>query len=215
MMYKTYVIKSKEELDRCPIFQVNHVLWNSSRQPETFGQMAYLDGEGLFIRMTCVEQNPKRELQNHRDMVCRDSAVEAFFAFPDPELKQTEQPSNDSLYLNFEINANGAMHAKYGHGRQGRQFLTEEEYALTGISAVIEPDRWTVELLVPDALLKRLGLFAFQAGDTFFCNFYKIAEDPVIGHYMAYNPIPTEKPNFHLPAHFARAEIKGEIRDAE
>jgi len=207
MTHPIYVIQSKDELKQCPTFQVNHYLWNSLQKPETFGQVAYLMGQGLYLRMTSLEQNPKRELQNHRDMVCKDSAMEAFFAFPDPELRQTEQPSNDVLYLNFEINANGAMYAKYGYGRQGRQFLTDEEYALTGVQASIEQDRWTVELLIPDALLRRLGLPAFKAGDTFFCNFYKIAEDPAIEHYGAFFPIPTETPNFHLPEYFARAEI--------
>jgi len=207
MTYPVHVIESKEKLDHCPVFQVNHYLWDSLRQPETFGQMAYLDGRGLFLRMTCMEQDPKREFQNHRDMVCKDSAMEAFFAFPDPNLRQTPPPSNDCLYLNFEINANGAMYAKYGPGRQGRQFITDEEYALTGAKAAIESDRWTAELLIPDPLLERLGLPKFKVKDTFFCNFYKIAEDPAILHFGAYHPIPVEKPNFHLPAHFARAEI--------
>lgn len=207
MIYQTYMIHSKEELDPCPTFQVDHFLWGSPREPKTFGQMAYLEGEGLYLRMIVQERDPKRELQNHRDMVCKDSAVEAFFAFPDPALRQTAQPTNDVLYLNFEINANGAMYAKTGHGRQGRQFLTKEEYALSGVKATIEPDRWMAEFLMPDSLLRRLGIRAFQPGDTFFCNFYKIAEDPAIEHYAAFCPIPTETPNFHLPAYFARAEI--------
>ena len=208
MVYPIYMIQSKEALHRCPTFEVSHSLWNSLQKPQTFGQIAYLIGQGLYLRMTSLESNPKRELQNHRDRVCTDSAMEAFFAFPDPNLRQTEQPSNDALYLNFEINANGAMYAKYGHGRQGRQFLTEADYARTHVQASMEPDRWTVELLVPDTLLARVGgIPAFKAGDTFFCNFYKVAEDPAIEHYAAFCPIPTETPNFHLPAHFARAEI--------
>jgi len=171
--------------------------------------MAYLQDAGLVLRMTTFEKDPKREFENHRDMVCKDSAVEAFFAFPDLELKQTKQPSNDDLYFNFEINANGAMYAKTGHGRQGRTFLSDVEYALTNVNATIEPDRWTAELLVPLPLLERHGIRPMNAGDTFFCNFYKISEDPTIQHYAAFCPIPTETPNFHLPTHFARAVIVG------
>jgi len=208
MRYPTYIIESKADIDRCPVFALEHYLWTCLVRPQTFGQLAYLNGQGLYVRMTCIEADPKREMKRHRDMVCKDSAMEAFFAFPDLDLRQTTPPSNDSLYFNFEVNANGAMYAKYGHGRQNRQFLTGEEVAMTGVTARIEPDRWTVEFLIPDLLLARIcGIPGLAAGDTFFCNFYKIAEDPSIEHYGAFQPIPTERPNFHLPQHFARTEI--------
>ena len=207
MTYSVPIIRSKDQLDHAPTFWCDHYLWTCLTRPRTSGQMAYLEDQGLLLRITSFEENPKRELKNHRDMVCKDSAVEAFFSFPDPNLKQTRQPSNDDLYFNFEINANGAMYAKTGYGRQGRAFLTDEEYALTDVKAAIEPDCWSVELLVPNQLLERYGICPMKVGDTFFCNFYKISEDPAIEHYAAFHPIPTETPNFHLPAHFVRAEI--------
>lgn len=207
MIYHTPIIRSIDELDQAPMFRCDHYLWTCLAQPTTQGQMACLDGQGLVVRMTSFEGNPKRAFQNHRDMVCEDSAVEAFFAFPDPTLKQTTQPSNDDLYFNFELNANGAMYAKTGHGRQGRTFLSDTEYALADIKTTILPDRWTAEFLIPLPLLERHGIRPMQAGDTFFCNFYKISEDPAIQHYAAFCPIPTETPNFHLPAHFARAVV--------
>ena len=36
------------------------------------------------------------------------------------------------MYINFEINANGAMYAQYGKGRKNRQFLSEEEISYGG-----------------------------------------------------------------------------------
>ena len=208
MYYPTYIIDRQEELDSCPRFSVDHYLWTCHTRPQSFGQMAYLRDRGLFLRMTCLEQNPRRTMENHGDMVCKDSAMEAFFAFPDLSLRQTAPPSKDSLYFNFEINANGAMYAKYGRGRQNRQFITPEEYTMTGVEAVIEQDRWTIKLLIPDPLLERVcGISGFSAGDRFFCNFYKIAEHPPIAHYAAFCPIPLPEPNFHLPQYFAKTEI--------
>lgn len=208
MIYKIFPIQSKEDLSRCPVFAVNHFLWACRRRPESFGRMGYLAGQGLYVQMTCMESAPKRDCKNHRDLVCKDSAMEVFLAFPDKKLRQTAPPEATSLYFNFEINANGAMYAKYGYGRRDRQFITGEDYDMTGAKAVIEPDRWSVELLIPQRMLKRVGGIAdLTAGSVFFCNFYKISEDPAIEHYAAFNPIQSETPNFHLPQYFAQAVI--------
>jgi hypothetical protein len=202
MLYETRTISTREEISQCPFFEVGHFLWSCRRRPETFGRMGYIKNKGLFLQMTSLESGPLRELKNHRDMVCKDSAVEAFFSF------QTAQPDESSLYFNFEVNANGAMYAKYGHGRKNRLFLTDDEYTLTGVTATVEPDRWSAELLVPNQVLERVcGISGFEAGDTFFCNFYKISENPEIEHYAAYNPILSETPNFHLPQFFAKAVV--------
>ena len=208
MVYPTQIVSRWEQLPACPTFAADNFLWNSRVHPPAFGRMAYLPGTGLCLHLTCQETDPKRECTNHHEMVCKDSAMEVFFAFPDPHLRQCDPPENDCLYLNFEVNANGAMFAKHGHGRQNRQFITTEEYVQTGVKATIMPERWEVQLTIPDMLLARVAqLSGLASGDKFFFNFYKISEDPAIEHYGAYNPIPTEHPNFHLPAHFAIAKI--------
>ena len=46
----------------------------------------------------------------------KDSAVEVFLAFAE----KGKELTNNDMYLNFEVNANGAMYAKYGFGRQGK-----------------------------------------------------------------------------------------------
>ena len=208
MYYPTYIIEKKEDIVSCPVFDADNFLWTCKTRPKTFGQMGYISGTGLYLTMTCLEQDPKREMKNHRDMVCYDSAVEAFFAFPDSNLRQTERPENNCLYFNFEINALGAMYAKYGCGRQNRLFITKKEYEMAQVSAVIEKDRWSAELIIPDKLLARTaGICGFSAGDKFFCNFYKISQHKPIEHYAAFAPIPTNEPNFHQPEFFAISEI--------
>jgi len=158
MGYQVHTILAKEEVLNCPIFEVSHFMWTCQVRPQTFGRMGYLKGQGLYIQMTCLESSPKRVYQNHRENVYQDSAMEVFFAFPDAGLQQSEPPENeDVLYLNFEVNANGAMYAQYGIGRHNRQFITAEEYVLTGVKAVVAADQWTVELLIPNELLQRVG----------------------------------------------------------
>ena len=211
--YSVYTIPSEEAISQCPLFYVDTVLWNSRQAPRTVGRLGYIPGRGLYFWMQCDETNPKRSLTGHMDRVCTDSALEAFFAFPEiPDgADELFAPDNNALYFNFEINANGAMYAKTGWGRKGREPLLPEEFAQTEVCAQILADGWEVSCLVPAALICRLtGIESFAPGDSLFCNFYKISEDPAIEHYLSYNPIESETPNFHLPRYFAKAVVCGE-----
>ncbi len=209
--YDTLIILKKEDIHTCPAFHVNNVQWNSKLSPLTLGRMGYVPGEGLFVFMKCYEIDPLRVMTRPMDRVCLDSAMEAFFAFPDWPVAEEGSfiPDDNGLYCNFEINANGAMYAKTGRGRQGRAALLEEEFAATDVRANILPDSWEITFLVPLTLLSRVaGIHRLLPGDVFFCNFYKISETPSIEHYLSFSPIGVDKPNFHLPRFFAKAIIR-------
>ncbi|HWR23699.1 MAG TPA: carbohydrate-binding family 9-like protein [Feifaniaceae bacterium] len=211
IFYGVRTIPKKENIGICPLFHVDNVQWNSKKAPPTVGRMGYVPGEGLFVFMKCYEKDPRRTMTQNMDRVCLDSAMEAFFAFPDRPVAEEEAftPDDNGMYCNFELNANGAMYAKTGRGRQGRLPLTQGEFAAADARAAICADSWEITFLVPNALLSRVaGKDGFLAGDVFFCNFYKISETPEIEHYLSFSPIETESPNFHLPRFFAKAVIQ-------
>lgn len=202
MTYQVKRIENRNQIEKCEPFAITNYMWNSKREPKAYGFMGYVEGEGLFVKMICEETDPIRVYKNHKDPVYKDSAMEIFLAFPKEVL------SNDCMYTNFEINSNGAMLANYGEGRKGRQFITDEQYEQTGVKAVIEEDRWYLEVLFPEDYLKQICDFEeVKAGKAFYCNFYKIAETEDIQHFGSYSPIESEKPNFHLPVCFAKAMI--------
>ncbi len=211
LTYEVHRITTRQEIDTCPTFEVNNVQWRNMRAPRTFGRMAVLENEGIYVTMHSMEEEPLITMYNPMDMVCRDSAMEVFFSFPENSLAADEPftPRDDSLYFNFEVNAAGALHAKYGHGRRNRTALTIGEYAATGVWASVTPGQgWQMGLLAPYPLLqKTAGISRLAAGDVFFCNFYKISENPGIEHYLSYSPINSDTPNFHLPHCFARAVV--------
>ncbi|MEE1315144.1 MAG: carbohydrate-binding family 9-like protein [Faecalimonas sp.] len=205
MKYCVKRIQDKSQIGQCERFTINQYMWNSTQEPKVYGWMGYVEGQGLFVKMVCEEKDPKRVYQHPQDPVYMDSTMEAFLAF----LDAGEVLSNDCMYTNFEINSNGAMLANYGKGRHGRQPITEEQYQMTGVNAVIEEERWSLEVLFPEAYLKQLTDFeAVKAGKPFYCNFYKISESEEILHFGSYSPIESEKPNFHLPVCFAEAVIE-------
>ena len=202
MKYSVKRITNREQIETCEKFIVDHYMWDSTREPKVYGWMGYLEGEGLFVKMVCEETNPRRVFKLHTDPVYQDSTMEAFLAFPEGEI------SNDCMYTNFEINSNGAMLANFGRG-WNRQYISKEQYEMTGVHAQIEEDKWYWEVLFPESFLKEICDFeSVKEGKTFYCNFYKICESPEDLHFGSYSPIESEKPNFHLPICFAQAVIE-------
>lgn len=205
MRYIVKKIREKSEIESCETFFIDQYMWNSKQEPKTYGWMGYLENEGFYVKMICEEKDPKRGWKNHKEMVCEDSAVEVFLAFTE----ENEILTNNSMYINFEINANGAMYAQYGKGRKNRQFLSEEEYRMANIRTKMSENQWEMEVTIPETFLNKIcDLEKIKSGKLFYCNFYKISEDASIEHYGSYSPIDSEVPNFHLPVFFAEAILE-------
>jgi len=203
MLYQIKRMKDSKEIEQCEKFNIEHYMWNSKQKPKVYGWLGYLEHQGLYVKMVCEEENPKREYRNHRDPVYLDSAMEVFLAFPEGAI------TNHCMYTNFEINANGAMLAQYGYERHHRPFLSDEQYSQAGVNAWIEPGKWGFEVLFPEEYLKNLCDFeAIKKGKEFYCNFYKVGETEEILHFGAFSPIESEKPDFHLPVYFTKVVIE-------
>lgn len=204
MKYCVHKISNKDQIEQCELFEINNYMWNSKQEPKTYGWLGYIEGEGLFAKIICEEVNPKRIYKNHRDPVYKDSAMEIFLAF----LENGETLSNDCMYTNFEINANGAMLANYGKGRKDRKSISDEQYTQTNVKAKIEENKWFLKVLFPESYLNEICDFeSIKNGKEFYCNFYKISESDEILHFGSYSFIESETPNFHLPVCFAQAMI--------
>ncbi len=200
--YTVHTLSNPAALQDCPSFSVDHFQWTCLCHPKTIGKMGYLPDVGFLLQMECFETDPLRTYTAAQSPVCNDSAMEAFFAFA------PTTPNAQSMYLNFEINANGAMHAKFGAGRKNRQYISTQAYENCHVTSTILADRWKISLCIPLSLIQEIyALDAFTAGDIFYCNFYKISESPAIEHYAAFHPIESDTPNFHVPACFAQALI--------
>ncbi len=204
MAYQVKRINKKEEIESCDQFAIEQYYWDSKQEPKAHGWMGYLENQGFFVKMVCEEKNPRREHTEHRKRVCDDSGMEIFFAFTE----ENEDLSNDSMYINFEMNANGALYAKYGKGRKNRTFITEEVCEMCQTKGCVEEDTWSVEILIPESFLEEICDFErIKAGKMFYFNFYKISETKEIEHFGSCYPINSPTPNFHLPVCFGKAVI--------
>lgn len=199
------MIEHQNQLHTCPTFSVGHLLWGTTRIPATRGRIGFLPSEGFLLEMTCEERDPKRTFTASNAPVYKDSAMEAFFQFfPDGK--------ENGIYLNFEMNACGALLAMYGDSRTDRTLLTEEQIRRCHCRAQIGEDCWSVRLTVPLPLLEEIyGDLALTEGSTFSCNFYKISEDPAIEHFASYAPVISEVPDFHRPECFELSTIMSSL----
>lgn len=210
MEYHVKRIRKKEEIAKCERFSVDNFQWVDGPKPQTWGYMGYLEGQGLYVEMYCEEKNPRcmctdRFSKEMGSRVCDDSAMEAFVGF----LDETGKMSSGSMYVNFEINADGVMYANFGKGRKGRSFLSDEMYEMASPKGEILGDAWKISVLFPEGFLREIGGSEIgKSGTEFYCNFYKISETPEMEHYASFAKIGSETPNFHLPEYFAKAIVE-------
>jgi len=199
MAYHVHIIKNIEELEQCELFHIDHYKWVEGYQPKAFGRMGLLQDFGLVISMTAMESNPLTTYTKEGDPVYRDSALEAFLNFT---------PENTiPFYMNFEMNANGAMLNHIGSVHE-RKSVFESLPDRASCEAFRKGDSWSVLLKIPMEMICNIfHIEPLKAGDYFTCNFYKICESKELEHYASYAPIISDKPNFHLPAFFGRAII--------
>jgi hypothetical protein len=161
--------------------------------------MALLKDYGFVISMTAIEKNPLRRFWQKDDPVYNDSAMEAFLNFAPHQAEQH--------YLNFEMNANGALLSAFGSNRK-RETLSKLTTLSAACKAELGEASWSILLEIPMELI--CSIYPIQPllkGDSFTCNFYKISEDPAIEHYASFAPIQSDLPNFHLPEFFENTII--------
>ena len=177
-------------------------------EPAAEARLVFVPDFGFILRMSCNEQDPKAVYTEYNQPVYTDSCLEFFAAWVD----------GDPRYMNMEMNARGTLLSCLGPDRGDRipvadltggqvptvtGSLTEGDSLSTG--GCHAPDWWHVTALIPTALLARVyGVpeTRFSPGMTFRGNFYKCGDETPVPHYGMWNPVGTEKPDFHRPEFF-------------
>ena len=181
--------------DEVPVAPVDSFRWLEGYAPETTAQLAYSEGVGFFLRMTCKETNPRGEYRRYNDPVYTDSCMEFFCDL-----------LNDGRYINVEVNVNGALLSYIGRDRHERTPIAE----LTGGGIFIakgwqQKGFWEILVQMPCELLCGIlgtETLPFGHGYAFRGNFYKCGDETPAPHFGMWNPVETETPDFHRPEFF-------------
>lgn len=185
--------KQKEKLS------IDTINWREyNYKPEVAVAIAYNENE-IFLKYYIIEDYFKAEKTESNQMVCEDSCVEFFVS-----------PENDGIYYNMEFNGIGTCLLGSGTGRGN------SAKADTGIISEIrrmtspgkEPIRekegkieWTITVAIPFTVFFRHNVKDLK-GKTFRANFYKCGDLLKVPHYVTWNPVGTEKPDYHQPEYF-------------
>ena len=67
---------------------------------------------------------------------------------------------------------------------------------------------WTLVAAIPWSVFYKHNT-GIAEGKLFRANFYKCGDKLKIPHYLTWNPVPTEKPDFHRPEYFGAIRLGG------
>lgn len=188
----------------CSIDTVNWPVQYPYR-PDVAFRMAWCP-DGLLLHYRVSERYVRARYSDDNSDVFTDSCVECF-------IRNDVDPS---FYYNIESNCIGTILVGVGQ-RPHRTRLTLDEMALvqrwsslgcTSFEERKEPVSWDLALIVPAVVFAQhpLGL---EEGATLWANFYKCGDELSEPHYLSWNPIEAENPNFHRPDCFGKIILKG------
>ena len=192
------------KIEKCALEDAKKIIINKPQWgfveylPEVFAKISY-DDTGFNVMFTVMEENPKREMKNHFESVHKDSCVELFLNF---------SPKTSEMYMNFEVNANGAMNVAFRKDRHSKTLLKLEEVESFGIVSKINDNSWTVSYNIGYEFLKSYYPdFDINSCEYIIGNVYKCGDETPIEHYIALFDVNCEKPDFHRPEYFGKFEI--------
>lgn len=186
-------VDGQPEWKDVPTLDIDNQQWADPVDITAHAQLCYSDEE-LFVHMWAEEENiraeyPKSDPLGH---TYEDSCLEFFFS-PVP---------GDERYMNFEYNPNCCVCIQIGKTKEDRIRMAFEEDIFEAESAQTD-DGWEIYYKIPFDFLRNLYPdFKAESGEQISGNFYKGGNLTVKKHYISWNPVNSEEPNFHCPEDF-------------
>ena len=194
-----------KEVEYSAIACANWPSYNGDYNPDVKFRIGYTEKE-IYLQYVVTENDIKAEFgEDAGSKPYTDSCVE-FFAIP----------GEGGEYYNLELNcigkgtfAGGAQ--RKDRTRYGDDVLSQIRRESTlgseafGIKTFAEngekPYTWKLTVALPVELYALSEVKPLK-GRTIKANFYKCGDNMPQKHYLSWNPIRIEKPNFHRPDHF-------------
>ena len=189
-----YTIVKKTDWDEVPVAKIDSVCWGFGQPDvEAWAQVCY-DEDYLYVKLSAKEKDIRTEEHGPLAMPCRDSCLEFFVS-----------PIGDGRYFNIEFNPDGGCFFGFGSGPKQLFRLLKEvpEKNILCPKGERTADGWFITYALPFETV-RLFFPEFKAvpGTVMRGNFYKCGDLTVKEHYLSWNPMAVEKPQFHYPPDF-------------
>ena len=184
--------------------QIDTINWPAySYKPKLSFRIGHIDKE-IWLKYYVTEKNILAKETRINGEVYKDSTVEFFI-------------SVDGLnYYNFEFSCIGITHLAHGPGRGNRNFVDPEIVKKIEIESSLGNKpfeeksgnfEWEMMIRIP------VECFAFDKIKTLgglkaTANFYKCGDETSEPHFVTWNPIGTENPDYHCPQFFGKVQFE-------
>lgn len=198
-------IVSKLLEEQTDLHAIDLINWQAfAYRPEVKFRIAHSNDQ-IWLKFYVKEENILAQRTETNSATHRDSCVEFFI-----------DPEQDGNYYNFEFNCIGVTHLAYGPNRGERQFIDpkriEKEikiFSSLGNQAFKERKgghEWEMTIIIPNTIFihQVMPLKGLKAN----ANFYKCADDTSKKHYLSWNPVKTDRPDFHQPTFFGNLHFE-------
>ena len=151
------------------------------------------------------EASIRARYSKDNDAVWTDSCVE-FFSIP----------AGDGIYYNLECNCIGTVLVGAGAERANREHAPQElladvqRWSSLGnepFDEQVAETSWDVALIIPYTVFFKHTIDSLD-GKTVKANFYKCGDELQTPHFLSWNPIKIEAPDFHRPDFFGTLEFE-------
>lgn len=194
---KSYTIppvSGTPQWDNVPVMAVDCLLWREDAGIRMTQQMCY-DAQNLYVHQRAWEKEIRATHTGELQQVCEDSCMEFFFAPGSGE---------DLRYFNVEINPNGCIHLGFRRNRQDAvQVVLKNMARQMAVRAERMEDGWELFYQIPLSLIQLFYPgYRWEKGTTMRANCYKCGDLTAHPHFLAWNPVTSETPDFHRPGDF-------------
>lgn len=174
-----------------------------SYKPDVTFRIAHTGNE-IWLKFYVAEKCIRAVETRINGDVYKDSCVEFFISF------------DNRNYYNFEFNCIGTRHLSYGPGRGNRTRINPEIVEKIKANSTLGSEpfdnktgdfEWEMMLRIPvevfdfDTINNLKGMQATG-------NFYKCGDMTDEPHFVTWNPVKTEKPDYHRPEFFGNLQFE-------
>lgn len=184
---------------------INCVNWDTyPYQPNVKFRIAHSQ-QGILLNYQVEEDSVRAKYGEDDGDVWTDSCVEFFLI-----------PANDGVYYNIETNCIGTVLIGAGATRNGRERAPKEitqlikRHASLGhlpFAEKVGKCTWNLSLIIPYTAFFKHNIESLD-GATIRANFYKCGDELQQPHFLSWNAIEIEKPDFHRPDFFGEISFK-------
>ncbi len=192
----TYYISPIHDIplwEKIPTLELSHILWLPDAGIRMTQQVCY-DETALYVHQRAVENEIRAVHHDPQAAVCEDSCMEFFFC-PD---------ATSDRYFNFEWNLNGCLFLGIGKGRADRvRLVMPDAVQKFDFSASRTADGWELFYRIPLAFIQEyFPSCVLASGTVIRANCYKCGDETKQPHYLSWNPVTSEQPDFHRSCDF-------------